>query len=68
MKLDVRLYQDENGIWIAEIPSIPGCGSEGETRDEALVNVRDAAELCLQVRGDLGLPLTVETVTIDVAA
>lgn len=68
MKLDVRLYQDENGIWIAEIPSIPGCGSEGETRDEALVNVRDATELCLQVRGELGLPLTVETVTIDVAA
>jgi len=68
MKLDVRLYQDENGIWIAEIPAIPGCGSEGETRDEALINVRDAAELCLQVRSDLGLPLTVETVTIDVAA
>ena len=68
MKLDVRLYQDEDGIWIAEIPAIPGCGSDGKTREEALVNVQDAAELCIAVRKDLGLPLVVETATVEVAA
>jgi predicted RNase H-like HicB family nuclease len=68
MKLDVRLYQDENGIWIAEVPSIPGCGSDGATREEALENVRDAIQLCMQVRADLGLPTVVETVTMDIPA
>lgn len=68
MKLDVRLYQDEDGIWIAEIPAIPGCGSDGKTREEALANVQDAAELCIAVRKDLGLPLVVETATVEVAA
>ena len=28
----VLLYQDEDGIWIAEVPSLPGCGSDGESR------------------------------------
>jgi predicted RNase H-like HicB family nuclease len=53
MKLAVQLYQDEDGVWIAEIPAIPGCGSEGKTREEALRNVQDAAELCISVRAEL---------------
>ena len=68
MKIDVRLYQDEDGVWIAEVPSIPGCGSDGSTREEALSNVKDAVEACLSVRKELGLPSVVETVTIEVAA
>ena len=68
MKVDVRLYQDEEGVWIAEVPSIPGCGSDGKTREEALANVKDAVEACLAVRKDLGFPIVVETVTIEVAA
>ncbi|MEM1166249.1 MAG: type II toxin-antitoxin system HicB family antitoxin [Planctomycetota bacterium] len=38
----VVLYQDEDGVWIAEVPSLPGCHSAGETRDEAMDNVFDA--------------------------
>ena len=68
MKLEVRLYQDENSVWIAEVPSIPGCGSEGNTKDEALANVHDAAEICLAVRKDLGMPLIVETAYVEVVA
>ena len=68
MKVDVRLYQDEDGIWIAEVPMIPGCGSDGKTREEAIENVKDAISVCLEVRKELGLPVTVETVTIEVAA
>lgn len=68
MKIEVRLYQDEDGVWIAEAPSIPGCGSDGRTREEALINIKDAAEACLAVRKDLGMPATMETVTIEVAA
>ena len=70
MKLAVQLYQDEDededGIWIAEIPAIPGCGSDGKTREEALKNVHDAAGLCLAVRSDLNLPLVVEVASVEV--
>ena len=41
----VLVYQDEDGVWIAEVPSLPGCGSDGITRDEALKNVEDAIRL-----------------------
>ncbi|HSI73064.1 MAG TPA: type II toxin-antitoxin system HicB family antitoxin [Fimbriimonas sp.] len=56
MKVEVRLYQDEDGVWISEVPSIPGCGSEGPTRKAALENTVDAVQLCLEVRRDLGMP------------
>lgn len=68
MDVLVRLYQDEDGVWIAEVPSIPGCGSDGPTRDEALANVKEAIEACLEVRRDLGMPLQMEIVTVHVAA
>ncbi|MDR3688905.1 MAG: type II toxin-antitoxin system HicB family antitoxin [Fimbriimonas sp.] len=68
MKLDARLYQDEDGVWIAEIPAIFGCGSDGLTKEDALANMRDTAALCLSVRRDLELPLVVETATVEVAA
>ena len=66
MKLPVALYRDEDGVWIAECPGIPGCVSQGSTRAEALANVREAAEGCLIVRAENGMPLTVETAEIEV--
>jgi predicted RNase H-like HicB family nuclease len=68
MKVEVRLYQDEDNVWIAEVPSIPGCGSDGKTREEAIENVTDAVQACIEVRKELGLPTVVEIVTIEVAA
>lgn len=65
MKFKVLLYQDEDGVWISEVPSIPGCGSDGPTREAALENTREAIGACLQVRDELGLPLTVETETVE---
>lgn len=38
----VVLEQDEDGMFVAEVPSLPGCVSQGRTRDEALANVKDA--------------------------
>ena len=58
MKFLTTLERDEDGVWIAECPSIPGCVSQGETRQEALDNIRDAIAACLEVRADLGMPLT----------
>jgi len=49
MKLKVLMHPaDEGGYW-AEVPALPGCVSEGETRDETLANVREAAEGWLEV-------------------
>jgi predicted RNase H-like HicB family nuclease len=55
-------------MWIAECPSIPGCVSQGSTRGEALDNIRAAIKLCLEVRAERGMPLTVETCQVEVKA
>lgn len=67
MKFTVTIDRDETGMWIAECPAIPGCVSQGETKAEALKNVREAIELCLEVRAERGLPLTIETKQVEVA-
>ncbi len=67
MKFIVTVDMDEDGVWIAECPSIPGCVSQGDTREEALSNVQEAIVLCLEVRSERGLPLTIETKQVEVA-
>jgi len=67
MKFLTTLERDEDGVWIAECPSIPGCVSQGDTRQEALSNIREAIALCLEVRADRGMPLTIEIQQVEVA-
>ena len=59
MKFVVTIDQDEDGVWVVACPNIPGCVSQGATKDEALANTRDAIQACLQVRAERGMPLTV---------
>lgn len=66
MKFLVSIYQDEDGIYIAECPSIPGCVSQGQTEAEAEANVADAIRECLAVRAELGMPLSVATRQVEV--
>ena len=68
MKFNVTVDRDEDGVWIVECPAIPGCVSQGETRELALDNIKEAIALCLEVRAEKGLPLTIETQQIEVAA
>ena len=68
MKFNVTLDRDEDGAWIAECHSIPGCVSQGQTKEEALENIKDAIAACLQVRAECGLPLTIETRQVEVVA
>ena len=67
MKLLTTLDRDEDGVLVAECPSIPGCVSQGQTRDEAQANIREAIAACLEVRAERGMPLTVETQQVEVA-
>jgi predicted RNase H-like HicB family nuclease len=68
MKFNVTIDRDEDGIWIVECPSIPGCVNQGETKKEALTNIQDAIAACLQVRADRGMPLTIETSQVEFVA
>jgi len=67
MKFTVTIDRDETGVWVAECPAIPGCVSQGPTKVQALKNVREAIGLCLEVRAEQGLPLTVETRQVEIA-
>lgn len=42
MKYRILIEQDENGVFTAEVPSLPGCITQGETREEVMVNVKEA--------------------------
>lgn len=68
MEYEIRLYQDEDGIWIAECPSIPGCVSQGTTDDEASANISLAIKDCIVVRKELGMPPVVQHRIIRVSA
>ena len=48
----VLVYPGEDGYWVAEVPSLPGCISQGATRDEAVANIKEAIELYLEVLKD----------------
>jgi predicted RNase H-like HicB family nuclease len=60
MKYPITMYQDEDGWYIVEYPIIPGCLSQGETVEEATSNIQEAIRLCLEVRLEKGLPLTID--------
>jgi predicted RNase H-like HicB family nuclease len=66
MTFTITFMQDEDGVFIAECPAIPGCISQGATRDEAEKNIRDAIRECLAVRREQGLPLTLEVRQVEV--
>jgi len=67
MKFMITMYQDEDGMFIAECPAIPGCISQGKTAPEAEKNIQDAIRECLEVRAERGIPLTVATRQVEVA-
>lgn len=66
MKFLITLTRDEDGMYIAECPAIPGCVSQGETEAEAEKNIQDAIKECLEVRAEQGIPLTVAVRQVEV--
>jgi predicted RNase H-like HicB family nuclease len=65
----VLLYPGEDGYIVAEVPSLPGCVSQGLTRDEALTNIQEAISLFEEVLRERGEPVPDDNVEIvEVAA
>jgi predicted RNase H-like HicB family nuclease len=56
----VVFYPGEDGFWIAECPSLPGCISQGETREKAILNVREAIDGYVGALVDDKLPVPPE--------
>ena len=56
MKVTVILEPSDEGGYTSYVPSLPGCISEGDTREEALANIREAIELYLEPTEDDALP------------
>ena len=60
MNLPVILTEGEDGYIVAEIPVLPGCISQGRTKEEALANIKEAAELCMESMKEEGWTLPKE--------
>lgn len=65
MKLKVHIHKAEEGGYWAEVPSIPGCVTQGETFEELLQNIYEAVEGCLSI--DIDTPQSENTQIIEIA-
>ena len=63
----MTLERDETGVIVAECSAIPGCVSQGKTEDEAVENIREAIQACIEARAANGMPLTVVAREIEIA-
>ena len=69
MRYRVLIEQDEDGMFMAQVPALPGCISQGKTRAEALKNIREAIEVyveSLQAHDD-PIPPSIDEEVVEVA-
>jgi predicted RNase H-like HicB family nuclease len=69
MKFRIIIEQDEDGNYIAQCPTLPGCISQGKTREEALTNIKDAiyGYLASLKKHDEPIPPAIEEETVEVS-
>ena len=67
MRFPIILTPGEDGYMVAECPVIPGCISQGKTEKEALENIKEAIELCIEFRREQGMPLFLPIHEVEVA-
>ena len=56
-QFDVLIERDEEGMYVASVPQLPGCHTDASSLDELMVEIREAIELCLEVEGKEPKPL-----------
>lgn len=64
----VVIYPGEDGYWVAECPSLPGCISQGESKEAALQNIKEAIDLYQESLREDDLPIPPETFETIVVA
>ena len=60
----VLLYLGEDDYFVVEVPSLPGCISQGKTREEALTNIQEAIALHIEVLQDRGEPIPSDNIEV----
>ena len=65
-KFTVAVERDEDGLYVASVPLLQGCYTQGETYEEALENIKDAIKLHIEARRDLGEPIPIEVAVDEV--
>ncbi len=70
MKYRVNIERDEDGVFIAKVPALPGCISQGATRKEALANIKDAIEgyVASLKKHNEPVPPSIEEEVVEVSA
>ena len=70
MKYRILISQDEDGVFIAECPSLPGCISQGKTRKEAIDNIKDAAKGYLESlkKHNEPIPQSIDEEMVEISA
>lgn len=56
-QFDVVIERDEEGMYVASVPQLPGCHTDAASLDELMAEIREAIELCLEVQGEAPVPL-----------
>lgn len=62
----VIIEKDEDGVLVAKVPDLPGCATEGKTREELMKNVKEAIQAYLEALKEHGDPVPIETVQVSV--
>lgn len=65
-KFTVVVERDEDGLYVASVPLLQGCYTQGETYEEALKNIKDAIRLHIEARKELGEPIPIESAIDEV--
>ncbi|MBU0693431.1 MAG: type II toxin-antitoxin system HicB family antitoxin [Candidatus Omnitrophica bacterium] len=65
MNIKVHLERDEDGMWVVTCPSLPGCISQGKSKDDALRNIKSAIKLHIKSFAQDGLPIFKTTAVQD---
>lgn len=70
MKFRVIIEQDEDGVYVVSVPELPGCISQGKSREEALANIRDAISgyLASLRKHNEPIPPSIEEEMVEVSA
>ena len=65
---EVIIYHGEDGFWVAECPSLPGCISQGKTKEKAIENIKEAINVYIEALKEDNLPIPEETFEAMVVA
>lgn len=69
MQFRILINQDEDGVFVAEVPELPGCISQGKTREDAITNIKDAIKGYLESlkKHNEPIPLSIREEMVEVS-